>query len=555
MISYIKMTGMINLKTVNKKIYIVVGLAMLLTAGYTFAAAKIPIFYIIRENAVDLLMRQRHSISPLPREINDITIITIDEESLSRLRQRWPMSRGIYAALLKGLSSANARPLAIGMDLFFTGQSEVPEDDILLAEAMQKSANSVIVSYMNETGAIIEPEGMLAKPAAGVGFVSAPRGRDLVVREMYPAALLTEGSFKYSFPVLTYAQFRGIECRDVVREMPLDPAGGIMRVNYFGKLEDFKTIPLWKALLSPDDEYLFKNKVVLIGTVIEVHHDVYPTPLGIMPGVAINANIVMNLMSKRWLVLLPPWITFLALLAGVIISGGVTYRFGIPKGAAASVCLIVLAFILASVCIIYDRIFDFFGFSLMVIFSFIGISVWMGLSTFIENKRLNNMAIIDALTGAFTYRYFDLILKGEKVLIPDKNAEVSLALFDVDHFKKINDTYGHGAGNDVLRGVAAAIKDLVPASGVVARFGGDEFAAIMPGTGSVEAHAIASEMVRAVRYLAFAWLPKGAVITISVGVVTTKYSPEYMGKEILKAADAELYKAKASGKDRVSAAI
>ena len=549
------MTSITNSKIVIKKVYIVIGLAILLTTGYTFAAAKIPFIQILRESAVDFLIRERRHISPLPKAINDITIVTIDEESLKRLRQRWPMSRGIYAALLKRLSSKEMRPLTIGMDLFFSGPSEIPEDDALLAEAMRNSGNSVIASYISEAGAIIEPEDILVKSAVGAGFVSAPRGHDLVVRETYPIMPMTSGSAIYSFPLLTYAKSRGIDGRDYMREMPLSPVSGTMRINYFAKMEDFKTIPLWEALITPAAENLFKNKIVLVGTIVEIHHDVYSTPLGIMPGVAINANIILNLMSKRWLILLPFWIIFPILLAGALAVSGATYRFGMLKGAAISTCLIGGAFVLALACIQHDRIFDLFGFALIVILSYIGVSIWMSLSALIENTRLSSLAMTDGLTGAFTYRYFELILKREAASARGKSARLSLAIFDIDHFKTINDTYGHRAGNDVLRGVAAAIKDRIPSPGVVARFGGDEFVAVIPDISSDEAYAIASEIIRASRSLAFVWLPKGAVITVSAGVVTTKCSPGSMGKDLVKAADAELYKAKASGRNKVSAAV
>ncbi|MCX5679488.1 MAG: CHASE2 domain-containing protein, partial [Candidatus Omnitrophica bacterium] len=393
---------MANLKVVIKKVYIVAGLAILLTAGYTFAVAKIPLFQILRESTTDLLIQQRRYISPLPKAIKDITIVTIDEGSLKRLRQRWPMSRGIYASFIKRLSFEETKPLTIGMDLFFSGPSEISEDDVLLAEAMKKSANSIIVSYLNETGVMIEPEDILTKSAAGVGFVSAPRDNDLVVRETYPMMFLANGSFVYSFPLLTYTESRGIdldkafyratdacfvtpdvEGRDGILKIPLDSARRTMRINYFAKTEDFKTIPLWEALVSSAAENIFKNKIVLIGTIVEIHHDVYPTPLGIMPGVVINANIVMNIISKRWLVLLPLWVMFSILLAGALAVSGVTYRFGVLKGAAVSVCLAGGAFLLASSCMQYDRIFDLFGFVLIVISSFTGVSIWMGLLTLI----------------------------------------------------------------------------------------------------------------------------------------------------------------------------
>jgi diguanylate cyclase len=223
------------------------------------------------------------------------------------------------------------------------------------------------------------------------------------------------------------------------------------------------------------------------------------------------------------------------------------------KGASASACLAGAVFLLASVCIRYDRIFDLFGFAFTIISSFTGVSIWMNLSTLIENARLSKLVMTDALTGTFTYRYFELILEREALSAFGKGNELSLAIFDIDDFKRINDTYGHEAGNDVLRGAAAAIKDRVFAPGVVARFGGDEFVAVLPGIHPVEARAIVSRAIEAARTLAFVWLPKEYIITMSAGLVTIRCSPDMAGKDLVKAADAELYKAKASGKNRISA--
>ena len=562
---------MTNLKAVIKKIYPIVGLAILLTAGYTLGAAKVPLFQTLRESTTDLLMQERCRFSLPPGAIKDIVIVTIDEGSLERLRQRWPINRGIYAAFLKRLSRDGAKPLAVGMDLFFSGPSEVPEDDLLLADVMKKSANSVIVSYVNEMGSIIGPEKALARSAAAVGFVSAPRDHDLVVRRTYPFMALSDGSFIYSFPLAVYAESYGLDLGKAfygaidgrlsipgagasgnIWQIPLDPIHRSMRINYFATMDNFKAIPLWEALVTPGAEDALKGKIALVGTIVEIHHDVYPTPLGIMPGVIINANILLNFMSERWLITFPFWMTFSILLAGAIAASGVTYRLGALKGAAVSACLLGGAFLLAYVCIWHDRIFDLFGFAFTVISSFTIVSMWMSLSTLIENTQLSRLVMTDALTGTFAYRYFELILEKETASAIGKSARLSLAIFDIDDFKKINDTCGHAAGNDVLRGVAAAINDHVPAPGIVARFGGDEFVAVLPGVSSEEARAIVSGIIESARTLAFVWLPKGAMITISAGLVTTECSPGLAGKDLVKAADAELYKAKASGKNSVS---
>ncbi len=100
----------------------------------------------------------------------------------------------------------------------------------------------------------------------------------------------------------------------------------------------------------------------------------------------------------------------------------------------------------------------------------------------IANNRLNSLVYIDALTNLYNHRYFQESLDNELLRAQRYNSVVSLLIFDIDHFKKVNDSYGHPAGDKVLSNIAVTIKNTVRPSDIVARYGGEEFAVILPET-------------------------------------------------------------------------
>jgi diguanylate cyclase (GGDEF)-like protein len=168
------------------------------------------------------------------------------------------------------------------------------------------------------------------------------------------------------------------------------------------------------------------------------------------------------------------------------------------------------------------------------------------------SRRLSNSANIDMLTGAFSRRY--LIENGTQVLderrqfLPEGAA--SLLLIDVDHFKKINDTYGHLVGDAMLQHCVQCIKDSVRASdSIVGRYGGEEFCVLLPKTPLAGA-SIVAERIRA-NVLASAYLLNGQVIpmTVSIGVVLQETDATL--SSMISIADQRLYKAKQSGRNQV----
>jgi diguanylate cyclase (GGDEF)-like protein len=176
----------------------------------------------------------------------------------------------------------------------------------------------------------------------------------------------------------------------------------------------------------------------------------------------------------------------------------------------------------------------------------------------IENARLyqqmHDLATLDGLTGAYNRLYFQDNLQIELKKAQDEGYDLSLLIFDIDHFKKFNDTYGHMFGDLVLKTIAAYIMKKLRKGDIFARYGGEEFVILMPHT-SLEMIAEKAEDLRAgIADLTISDRVISASVTISIGV--SSY-PDRAGSqaELIKSADDALYEAKRSGRNRVCIAV
>ena len=177
--------------------------------------------------------------------------------------------------------------------------------------------------------------------------------------------------------------------------------------------------------------------------------------------------------------------------------------------------------------------------------------------------RLKRQGLTDTLTAINNRRFFDQRLSEEVEVAGRSGNALSCMLLDVDHFKRVNDTYGHQVGDKVLREVAAVIRTQLRSSDVLSRYGGEEFAALLANTGPSEAAEVAERVRAAVAAHVFE-SPEYApfAVTISIGIAT--FCPEFlcpgagcrMEDLLVGAADQALYAAKGGGRDcAVSASL
>ncbi|WP_462389072.1 diguanylate cyclase [Acidovorax sp. Q11] len=163
------------------------------------------------------------------------------------------------------------------------------------------------------------------------------------------------------------------------------------------------------------------------------------------------------------------------------------------------------------------------------------------------NRALDLQARTDALTGLLNRRGFETQMAFALALARRSTRPLSLIAVDVDHFKRVNDTYGHEAGDEVLRRLARTLETRLRGSDVIARLGGEEFVALLPDTDLEGARAIAQTLVTA---MAQQQDPVVGTITVSAGVASMRGADD-SGAAILRRGDMALYEAKGQGRNRV----
>lgn len=168
----------------------------------------------------------------------------------------------------------------------------------------------------------------------------------------------------------------------------------------------------------------------------------------------------------------------------------------------------------------------------------------------IENARLYRLSITDSLTRAYNRQYLYQRLPDEMERARRYGDPLSLVLFDVDHFKRLNDTHGHPAGDFVLKELVRLVHTTVREVDGLVRYGGEEFLMLLPKTSLAGAGELAERLRAAVASAEFLWSDNTLKVTSSFGVATLE--GKAMSDEVLlKRADEALYQAKAAGRNRV----
>jgi len=167
------------------------------------------------------------------------------------------------------------------------------------------------------------------------------------------------------------------------------------------------------------------------------------------------------------------------------------------------------------------------------------------------NKRLEELAVTDPLTGAFNRRRLFELLEAERARVQRGAEPMSALMLDIDFFKKINDTHGHAAGDAVLRELVERCRSALRTTDAICRYGGEEFVAILPLTPLPGAANLAERLRAAIAGAPVAYSGTPIAVTVSIGVAA--YRPNETVEETLARADRNLYTAKDTGRNRVVA--
>jgi diguanylate cyclase (GGDEF)-like protein len=175
----------------------------------------------------------------------------------------------------------------------------------------------------------------------------------------------------------------------------------------------------------------------------------------------------------------------------------------------------------------------------------------LALSNALSHDNLQKLATLDPLTGIFNRRQGMRLLREEFVNVAQSHGSLGVLMFDVDHFKRVNDTYGHAVGDRVLIAICRSAEKVFRDSDALIRAGGEEFMAILPGVSPAVLEKIGERLRKAISDTVVEADGEQISVTVSVGLSSFRSDESRQEEDLIKKADEALYRAKETGRNRV----
>ena len=540
-------------------------------AFYALFSLRFGFFDVPSARINDFFVRLAANVRQTPEQLDDFIILTVDNDSVDFSNMRWPWRRGFMADILRDVSESE--PKAVFFDFVLTGRSE-PSEDEHLQETLYNMGNVIIASFINENGLPVIPHPVFTEAAYSYGFINNPFDKDDIIRRSRVMSLsklsVDERAGDYSAVVKLFAFAQGLSGDDLYfsksklsidskrtnRSFPVRLNNDrTMEVNYAFSPDKFNIVPAWKVFKRQLPQGVFKDKLVLMGVTAELTHDMYRTPLGILPGIMIKAYELATMLTGRYVTRLPyavEYVIFVVLLFFVAIF---SYRFILGRGFLVF-CILMLCYYFFYFAAVINNIYtDGFAPVFLGALLYIGANFYKQVRLRRDINKLQLLAVTDSLTGLYLRRYFQLRLKYEWSHARKTKAPFSLLMLDIDFFKKINDTYGHTCGDLVLSKVSGIIKECCRKVDIICRYGGEEFAIILPQTDHEGAGFLAEKIRATVETMSFDYDGQTINASVSCGIATYGKHEVEAPEELITLADDCLYKAKESGRNRVITCI
>ena len=536
----------------------------------------------------------------------NILIVAIDDASYEYILEKygeWPLPRDIYAKVIDNIEAQH--PKSIAFDLMFVKSiKSKPSADEALAAAFKKYNN--IYTAMNLDNQSVElrkpitlPENLsvpvtnysldidfdslsflncrsilpeIIQNTSNIGMINVSRAEDGILRKM-PVFVKYQGKF---YPQLAFRVGMGLIKHEEGYNPPeyiidrnsnlilnnrkifIDKDGGAI-LNWYGPTGTYQQIPMYKLVKAVEEgkqsNYNFTNKVVYFGTTASSLFDIKTTPIAkIYPGVEVQATYVNNLLDNSFITKVDKWIT---IFLGIILAALIGYMV-IHVSSAAIVTLsfvsIYSAYIIFAYFIMkYHNLWIGIVYPLMlgfIIFISAFVVKYIIKSRDFEQQYL--LATTDGLTELYNHRYFQEQMKMQVEQAKRYEAPFSLIIIDIDFFKKFNDTFGHQAGDAVLRQVAQLLKQSVRTTDIVCRYGGEEMSIILPNTSKEMSVSTAEKICKRVASKRFRLNNyQESNVTISLGVASFPDDGETPA-QIIEMADKRLYQSKHNGRNQVT---
>lgn len=533
----------------------------------------------------------------------DIVILSIDDASLEILQDelgRWPWSRDVYVQAIENMQQDGVDSIAF--DLMFVGNQKGFEDkDLMLAETIAKYNNVYVSMNFDYREEIVKapeiPDKLtinlennskninfsdfsftycrlildeILQRTDKIGLINFRRDPVDKIARRSPTFFEYKGDY-YPYLALKLAsdyiaKHENLEINKYTitdknellfgnRIFRLDESGSII-INWYGPHYTYDYIPFWKAYKGKLDKGTFKDKVVFIGATAVSLYDIKSTPVSsIYPGVEVQATVFNNILDNQAIKRVSGLTDFFISLCLSFIVALVIIKIREPIFSSLISIFIVLAYIFTASAIL-DKYLVWVGIISPVIFMIITFTAMFIIKYVLKAKDFEytyKLATTDGLTDLYNHRYFQEKLRENMRKADKEKSWFSIVLIDIDFFKKFNDTYGHQAGDEVLRQVGQVLKKSVKPEDVVARYGGEEMVIILANANTENAVTIADRICKTIAHKKFT-LAEGLIVnvTISLGVATYQLHGK-TSTELIEFADKGLYRAKKNGRNQVGA--
>ncbi len=537
---------------------------------------------------------------PIPNK--DIVVLAIDDASLEQLWDKygeWPIPRNVYADIINHIEKQ--KPQAIIFDLMFIKSMKASKSsDQALIDSMNRYENiytamtfdnqpsdlripvdlpdRLALNIDNKSKVVLKnkykfsncrtilPE--LLNGKVHVGLANIARNKDGIIRK---AAPILEYKGKY-YPYLSFKAAVNYLAEKDVKDFVIDRKGNLIAegtklpltqdgdviLNWYGKSGTHTVYPLYKVIneiTAGKRDFNFQDKIIILGTTAMSLHDTKSVPVqdNVYPGVEVHATFLNNLLDNNFIKQTQGLINSLIIALVITLVGFIVMLSTSTIFALLSTILFGIAYLFISY-----YVMELYNIWIPVVLPIISIVLAFSLS-FLAKYLLKSrdfeyqykLATIDGLTELYNHRYFQETLKNQVEIAKRYKQTFSLIIIDIDYFKKFNDTYGHQAGDAVLKLVAQILKKNSRTTDFVCRYGGEEMCIILPNTSSEEALFLAKRINNAVSEKEFilGGVNMGTV-TISVGVATFPDNAE-TAQELIEKADKGLYYAKEHGRNQV----
>jgi diguanylate cyclase (GGDEF)-like protein len=524
-------------------------------------------FQLLELRFLDKLFEFRNAESLDPK----IVVITFDDDDIAKIG-KWPFSDAVVANLITTVKLGN--PRVMGLDVYRNLPIEPGFEE--LKRVFNSSPNLIVAEkFVNPS----VPPPPYIDYEKQVGFVDTVVDLDGTVRRGLLSIEKPNGELLYSFSIKIALKYLG--SNNIFPQLPsgndltvtlgkstfspldsyqagyasTDNGGYQILLNYRCLRECFQEVSMKNVLDGKYPKDLFKDRVVLIGSTAESLRDFFYSPYGKIPGVHIHANLISQIINgainnRPFLKTYPKWLEGIWIL--VWASIGVKGISGFLRGGNLGKTQFItgiLTFLLISILglVLISYVSFLFSFWLPIFPTLCSFLISSVISIIQLGEKFRYASNIDELTQIANRRYFD------RFLVKNFHAKQALSVLicDVDHFKLYNDSYGHQEGDTCLKLVAQAINKSVRSGELAGRYGGEEFAVILPHTSYEEALAVAERIVTNVRNLNIPHKSSKTsnVVTLSCGVANMTVE-DSSSLDLLIKADRALYKAKEQGRNR-----